>query len=90
MDISSQIVPAIIILVTNLMSGKHSTLQWEVVTAVFGWSFLICTIGYILVVYINPESIVVTYLLQIAGFCLITALSRDYEKILRPLFPWNR
>jgi len=30
------------------------------------------------------------YLAQVWGFSLLTAVARDYEKILRPLFRWNR
>ena len=37
MEFSSQIVPAVIILIANLLSGQHSSLRWETVTAVFGW-----------------------------------------------------
>jgi hypothetical protein len=36
------------------------------------------------------DSAITQYLLQVSGFCLLTALSRDYERLLRPLFPWNR
>jgi len=38
MDLSTQIVPAIIVLAANLMSGKHGSIRWETVTAIFGWT----------------------------------------------------
>lgn len=41
MDISSQVVPALIVLLVNLLSGPHSSLRWEWVTTVFGWGALI-------------------------------------------------
>lgn len=90
MDISTQIVPAAVVLVANLLSGKQGTLRWEIVTTIFGWTACVSLV-LALVVY-NVTSFVVfgNYLLQISGFCLLTALSRDYERILRPLFRWNR
>ena len=38
MDFLEQIVPSVIILVANLMSGPHTSLRWETVTAIFGWT----------------------------------------------------
>lgn len=90
MDFSLQVVPAVIILIANLLSGKHSSLRWEYVTAIFGWGTCISILAYFAVTIIFPDSSVSAYLIQVAGFCLITALSRDYERILRPIFPWNR
>ncbi len=90
MDLSTQIVPAIIVLVANLMSGHHTSLRWEVVTAVFGWTTFVSFLAVVVVSIVNPDSPASNYLFQIAGFCLLTALSRDYERILRPLFRWKR
>jgi hypothetical protein len=90
MDVTSQIVPALIILAANLLSGPHSSLRWETVTAVFGWGAAISLPVFILVYIFFPNSSVLMQIGQLSGFCLITALSRDYEKILRPLFPWNK
>lgn len=90
MEISSQVVPAAIILIANLLSGKHSSLRWEYVTATFGWSAGISLSAYLFVITFTTGSSIAPYLIQIAAFCLVTALSRDYERILRPLFPWNR
>ncbi len=90
MELSSQLVPAVIILVANLLSGKHSSLRWEYVTAIFGWCSVLSLLAYLFVIFLVPESVIEQYLIQISLFCLITALARDYERILRPLFPWNR
>ncbi len=90
MDLSTQIVPAIIVLFANLMSGRHTSLRWEVVTAIFGWASFIGFLAFVLILITKPDSVATFYLLQIAGFCLLAALARDYERILRPLFPWNR
>jgi hypothetical protein len=90
MEFSSQIVPALIVLIANLMSGPHSSLRWEYVTALFGWGTLVFLfLG--LASHLLPDSINFgVFFIQASCFCLLTALSRDYEKILRPLFPWNR
>lgn len=94
MDWASQIVPAIVLLAANLMSGKHGSGRWEVATAVFGWtagvSALVCLLLCVLTIWSPIAGSARVYLVQIAGFCLLTAVSRDYEKILRPIFPWNR
>lgn len=90
MDMSTQIVPTIVLLLANLMSGPHASMRWETVTASFGWGFLVSLLAVVGVLMVNPDSSAIEYLLQAGGFCLLTALSRDYERILRPLFPWNR
>lgn len=90
MDFSTQIVPAVILLVANLLSGKHGSLRWETVTAIFGWAATISLIAFLAVTILASDSSTKDYLFQIFGFCLLTALSRDYERILHPLFPWNR
>ena len=90
MDLSSQIVPAVVILVANLFSGRHGSVRWETVTAVFGWGAGIGLLAAVASTVFASTSPMTAYLWQVAAFCLLTALSRDYEKLLRPLFPWNR
>ncbi len=90
MDFWSQIIPAVVILVANLLSGPHSSLRWEYVTALFGWGTAISLTALLVVQIAFPDSSVSAYLFQLSSFCLLTTLSRDYEHILRPLFPWNR
>jgi hypothetical protein len=90
MDISTQIVPVVVLLVANLMSGQHTSLRWETVTAIFGWAAGVSIIAFVIVSIFTIDIMISDYLLQVAGFSLLTALSRDYERILRPLFPWNR
>jgi hypothetical protein len=90
MDLSTQIVPAVVILVANLLSGRHASLRWETVTAVFGWGAGVSMAALLVAGIFARDSAITEYLLQVSAFCLLTALSRDYEKILRPLFPWNR
>ncbi len=90
MDFSSQIIPAIVLLVANLMSGHHSSIRWEVVTAIFGWTALIGLLMFLAAFTFWPDSSAKDYLFQIAAFCLLTALARDYERLLKPLFSWNR
>ena len=90
MDFLSQIVPAVVVLVANLLSGRHASLRWETVTAVFGWAVCVSTVAALFVTIFVHDHWIRDYLWQISGFCLLTVLSRDYEKLLRPLFPWNR
>lgn len=90
MDFSSQVVPAVIILIANLLSGNHSSLRWETITAVFGWGAAISMLVWFAACMFLPNSAATPYLAQVAGFSLITALSRDYEKLLSPLFPRHR
>ena len=90
MEIYSQIVPAIVILGANLLSGPHGSSRYEHVTAVFGWA-CVCSFPLAFVAsWTDQGGFVEFYLWQIFGFSMITSISRDYEKILRPLFPWNR
>lgn len=90
MDFSTQVVPAIIILIANLLSGKHESNRWENVTAAFGWIGGTSLLAYLLLAIFTPEMPIKNYLSQIAGFSILTALSRDYEKLLKPLFSRNR
>lgn len=86
MDFSSQIVPAVIVLLGNLLSGKHGSARWENVTAVFGWAAVVSLIAYFPVAILLPGNLAKDFLLQILSFSLLSALSRDYERILQPLF----
>lgn len=90
MHTASQIVPAVVILAANLMSGKPGSLRSETVTAVFGWTAGITLLAFLGVTIAGFGRTVAPYLFQTFVFCLLTVLSRDYERILRPLFPWNR
>jgi uncharacterized membrane protein YuzA (DUF378 family) len=90
MDVTTQIIPAVIVVVANLFSGKHGSFRWETVTAIFGWTAIISLIAFFVVSIFQVGSFLKDYLLQIFGFCLLTTLSRDYERILHPLFHWNR
>ena len=90
MDFLSQLVPAIVVLAASLLSGPHSSLRWAYVTAVFGWVAAVSLAVFLVVHIAFPGSSVALYLFQLFSFCMLTALSRDYERILRPLFPWNR
>lgn len=90
MELTDQLVPAVILLAANLMSGRHGSMRYEVVTAVFGWTLAITLVAFLVFSIVAPHSPIKPYLLQVWSFCLLTVLSRDYEKVLRPFFPWNR
>lgn len=87
MDFMTQVVPAIIILVANLAGGEHGTSSFDNWTAVFGWSACVSFILIFVAAYVCPEA--KPYLMQVCGFSLLTALTRDYEKILKPFFSKN-
>jgi len=79
------VIPSLVILLANLLSGPHGTLRWEQVTAIFGWASLVGIFGYLITVSIVPGLDIHGYFLQLAVFSLVTALSRDYEKMLKPI-----
>ena len=86
MDFASQLIPAVIILFANLLGGDHESKRWEIVTAMFGWTSGCSFILYFIASILYPDSVALDYLLQLFGFSLLAALSRDYERILKPLF----
>jgi len=63
MDFSTQIVPAVIILFANLLSGNHGSKRWETVTAVFGWAAIVSFIGYVFLLwsYRNHQFLVICF-----------------------------
>jgi|TARA_R110002060_G_scaffold9059_1_gene13481 hypothetical protein len=77
-------VPALIIMFANLFGGKHNNQRYEFITAVFGWLAGFSLIIYFVLDWINLEF--ANYFLQVGVFSLITAVTRDYERILKPLF----
>ncbi len=91
MDFASQIIPAVIILFANLYGGDHKTKRWEIVTALFGWvaacSFILF---FITLIFFRDSVVIRDYLLQLHAFSILAALSRDYERILKPLFKKNK
>lgn len=99
--LSDQIIPAIIVLIGNLFGGSHGSRRWEIVTAAFGWTALVTVLLWAfleIAVYLSAvigtgidfgetsQEIVRRYLLQTFGFALLSAITRDYEKILFPFF----
>ena len=90
MDFTSQIIPAVVVVVANLLSGPHSSNRWEVVTAFFGWGAAVSLVVALIASFGWPHTVLRAYAVQALVFCLLTALSRDYERLLRPLFRWNR
>ena len=99
--LSDQIIPAIIVLIGNLFGGSHGSRRWEIVTAAFGWTALVAVLLWVLLeiaVYLSAaigtgidlgdmgREIVRKYLLQTFGFALLSAITRDYEKMLFPFF----
>lgn len=84
MDFSSQIIPAAIIVIVNLVGGNHNSVKYEFISAIFGWLSGISILLYFVAIWVIPE--VSDYLLQVVMFSMITIISRDYERILKPFF----
>jgi len=95
MNIFSEIIlPSVIILIANVFSREYGSYRYEVVTAIFGWiagSFLtiwlLLSITYFILVLFNSHmqllySRQITF--QVFALSLVTVLSRDYEKLLKP------
>ncbi len=91
MDFTGILIPSIVILIANIFSDKHGSYRYECVTAIFGWTVVLSFALYIFVTLIllfHSFSWIQNCkqpLLTIFYFCIITALSRDYEKILKLL-----
>jgi hypothetical protein len=75
-----------VILAANLLSGRHGSLRWETVTAVGGWTAGLSAVLLFFWSFIFDDPQVRGYLLQLLYFSFLMALSRDYAKILKPLF----
>ena len=86
MEFTSQIIPALVVLFSNLMSGKQGGHRWEIVTALFGWCGAISLAAYFILFVFSTNPAIKSYVLQFGGFTLLTAVSRDYEKFLQPIF----
>ena len=79
------IIPALIVLVGNVFSGSPGSRRWEVVSELFGWigaAAVLLTIGCFAVGW---EFLGRHILFPIGAFCLLYVVSRDYEKILKPI-----
>ena len=83
------IVPAIIILIGNLFSGHPGSRQWEVITALFCYATVI---SMMLLMIFSLSSIfaasvvgVREVLISTCCFCMLQVLTRDYERIFKPL-----
>lgn len=84
------IIPAIIILVANLCSGAHGSTQWENVTAAFGWTGAVAFFLYLALLLVGvffPSVIWVAnnILAPVACLSILQAVSRDYERVLKPI-----
>lgn len=88
MDFITQVIPAFFVMFANLAGGEHGSEKYEVWTAIFGWTAGVSMVLVFLSLWIWP--IATPYLIQISGFSLLTALTRDYEKLLKPLFLYKK
>lgn len=92
----SYIVPTLIIFIANVFSDKHGSFRYEFISAIFGWVgggclllALLLQIMQVITIFMSVKfpwiSVVVKHLYEIAWFALLTVISRDYEKILKPI-----
>ncbi len=88
------LVPSVIILIANLLSGELGSNRWENVTMSFGLLSLFSVVLLFILPFL-PNFIFIEatlqkgidhYLLQVMWFCGVAWLSRDYERIFKPLF----
>lgn len=89
------IIPGIIIFVANIFSREHGSRRYEIVTAFFGWTatiflvlgFISYVLSFIFAIYHMHAQILENIqktTFQIFILALVTAVTRDYEKILKP------
>ena len=79
------IIPAVIVFIGNVFSGSRGSLRWQYVTALFGWTAGTALLLWFVGLFFLPEFWTQEILFPIWVFCLLQALTRDYEKILKPV-----
>ena len=79
------IIPAVIVFVGNVFSGSPGSRRWEFFSALFGWTGGAALLLWIVCSAIGWEFLGRHILFPIGAFCLLYVVSRDYEKILKPL-----
>ena len=84
MDFVNPWIPALIIIVSNVFGGEHDSERYSIVTAFFGWLAGICILLGLLIGFFSSDFS--SYFYQVGMFSMITAISRDYERILKPFF----
>lgn len=84
MDFVNPWIPAAIIIFSNVFGGEHDSQRYSVVTAFFGWLAGICILLWLLLGVFSSDFS--SYFFQVGIFSLITAVSRDYERIFKTLF----
>ncbi|KJZ04720.1 hypothetical protein [Pseudoalteromonas piscicida] len=77
-------IPALIIIFANLYGGEHKSERYAIVTAIFGWLSVVCIVFWMGLGWFYSS--VANYFLQVGIFSMVTALSRDYERLLKLLF----
>jgi len=83
MEFATQIVPAIAVVLANVLGGDHNSHKYEFYTAIFGWTAALGLISGFIVSFFASD--IAAYFYQVGAFGLITALARDYEKLLKLL-----
>jgi hypothetical protein len=84
MDFVNPWIPAVIIVFSNVFGGEHDSERYSVVTAFFGWLAGICILLWLLLSIFRFDFSI--YFFQVGMFGMITAVSRDYERIFKTIF----
>jgi hypothetical protein len=84
-NIYDNLIPAIVILIANIFSVDHESISYKRVTKIFLSAFFISILLIFFFYFTNKIGRWDAVLLKIAGFCLITALARDYERVIKKI-----
>lgn len=79
------LIPCIVIVISNVCSDYPGGRRWEFISASFGYVAAISLTAVIILPWPSSLEWLQQIFMQIATFSLVTALSRDYEKIFKPL-----
>lgn len=84
MDFVNPWIPAVIIVFSNVFGGEHNSERYSVVTAFFGWLAGIFILLWLLLGIFSFDFS--SYFFQVSMFSMITAVSRDYERIFKTIY----
>ena len=83
------LIPATIIVIGDLFSGHPGSKRWELIIALFGLTGLV-SIMLLVLPFTRTSSAIPSWvhegLLSTAGYCLLPAVTRDWERIFKLAF----
>lgn len=81
MNCMNYLIPMIVIIISNVWGGEHGTPQHKKMTNYFGIIGAITLIIWFILLIFSFTAIKI--LMTISIFCLVTAISRDYQSLLK-------